>query len=180
MKLSVGLATAGLLLVATAACGGGDSDTKSDDKSDKPAASAPAASGSDDYCGALAATAEEHFSGAEDVLVDPEAAYGALQQIGSKAPEEVKADWQVMGESVQGLLGALDELNISFDDLDAIFMGETPEGSDLDSEAAMTVLEPAFAAASSPEVSAAQDRIQTHALSACDVDLSLGVAPEDN
>lgn len=57
-------------------------------------------------------------------------------------------------------------------------MGETPEGSDLDPEAAMEVLEPAFTAASLPVVSAAQARIQEHALSTCDVDLSLGVAPE--
>lgn len=166
VKISALLATIALTLTVLAGCGN-DSEPK-------------AATNSDAYCDSLAATAKEHFSGSDDVFVDPAEAYKALHLIAGQAPKAVSAEWKAVDESLQAMLATLDKLGITFDDLDAIFEGKSPEGSDVDPAEAMAALEPVFSAASAPELIEAQNKIQQHAKSECSVDLELGVAMDED
>lgn len=170
MKRITGLLVAALVLTSTVACG-----EKSDDATEPKAAST-----SSGYCKALTPVVDEHFSGTDDELADPVAAFAMLRSAAAKAPKELTADWALLDRTVQDLVSALGQLKITFDDLDAIFMGQAPEGSEVDVDEAMKVLEPVFAAATAPETVAAQERLEEHAKSECGVNFDLGLTPSED
>lgn len=175
VKISVMVATAALMLAAIAGCGD-DSSSKKADAPDK----AVAAAGSAGYCKQIEVAAKEHFGPDSADMADPRAAFDAMILIAKSAPKAVSAEWNQMGDAVQAMLTTLDEIGISFADLDSVFEGKSPEGADIDPEEALAALEPVMAAVSAPEFLAAQKKVQAHAKSECNVDLSVGLGPEDS
>lgn len=175
VKISAILATAALMLAAISGCG----DNNTSKKADAPDKAIAAATGAG-YCKMLEAAATEHFGPESGDMVDPRAAFDAMILISKGAPKAVSADWARMGKAVEAMLTTLDEIGINFADLDSVFEGKTPEGANIGPEAALAALEPVLTAVSAPEFLAAQDNVQKHAKSECDVDLSVGLGPEDN
>lgn len=175
MKISAMVATAVLMLAAISGCGD-DSASKKADAPDK----AVAAAASGGYCKQLEVAAKDHFGPGSAEMTDPRAAFNAMILISKSAPKAVSAEWKQMGDAVEAMLATLDEIGISFADLDSVFEGKSPDGADIDPEEALTALEPVLAAVSAPEFLAAQEKVQAHAKSECDVDLSVGLGPEDS
>lgn len=126
----------------------------------------------DDYCKSLKQTKAD-FDDLEagdfenfDELTDK------FDDIEDKAPDEVKDDWKVLGDAVDGLVSALEDAGVTPKDLDALSKGgDLPEG--VSQEDLLAAYQKASEDLGSDKFKKAAEAIGKHANDECDIDLDL-------
>jgi len=98
-----------------------------------------------------------------------EQAFDTFHKIAGEAPDDVKADWEVLDGAFQDMQDALAEAGLKISDLEGLSSGQLPEGVD---QAKLAALVEDLQAVGSEKVQDAADNIEKHAKDECDVDLS--------
>ena len=98
-----------------------------------------------------------------------EKAFDRFHEIAGEAPDDVKADWEVLDGAFQDMQQALEDAGLKISDLEGITSGQIPEGLD---QAKLTQLAEDMQAVGSEEVQDAANNIEKHAKDECDVDLT--------
>ena len=151
----------GLVLAAgtLTGCGGDDADTGATD--------------TETYCTQLKAD-KKYFSAFSGGDVDPSQFGEALDRfhtLADAAPDDIAQEWDVLDGTLSKVERALAEAGIETEDLAGLQEGEVPKGVDMGKLAGLA---PKLQELNSPELQDAAKAIQTHAKSACDVDLQGG------
>jgi PBP1b-binding outer membrane lipoprotein LpoB len=161
MKKTFGVASAVLLTVALAGCGGDNGDGGGDSTSSNA-----------DYCSMLKDTKTAidnlDFEKLDDKAFDTmQTKIHALEEA---APAEVKDDWQQLDQTFDKFKQTLDDAGLSMDDLQAMATsGSLPEGVDMQKLQEVGTKMQEFA--DNSDLEAASKNINEHAKSECNIDL---------
>lgn len=127
------------------------------------------------YCDDLKA-AKADFEALESDTPDFDAFSDALDtfhKLADAAPSEVEAEWKTMDTAFTALEDGLEDAGLTLEDLGTISSGQMPEGMTAEEvQKIMPELQATFQKLSTDKVEKAGDKIEKHAKSECDVDLS--------
>jgi hypothetical protein len=125
--------------------------------------------GTDSYCDALESTQKDFedfeaadFSNFEDFT-------DRVDELADEAPDEVKDDWETLGDALKAFVEALDKAGLEPADLEGLSSGELPEGVDME---ALTEAMTEVQALGGDDVQKATENIEKHAKDECNIDLS--------
>ena len=158
MRTTVILSSVVLAASLVAGCGGGD---------DKGA--------SGGYCKELksAKATFDTVGGSSPDLTKFDDAIATLHKLADDAPSAVEDDWKTLDDALQAMEKALADAGLKATDLGKITSGQLPDGMTAEElQAAVPKLQEAFSGMDTEKVKNATDKIEKHAKSECDVDLS--------
>jgi outer membrane murein-binding lipoprotein Lpp len=128
-----------------------------------------------DYCDDLK-DAKSDIAALESDAFDIKAfekAIDTVHELADGAPSEVEAEWKAMDEALTALTDGLEDAGLSMEDLGAILSSQIPEGMTAEEvQQVMPELQKTFTSLSTDEVQKANEKIEKHAKSECDIDLS--------
>lgn len=180
MKKALALATVALLAGALTACGGSSSPSANGPSSGGNGSThslgtpphSSGGGGSGDYCATLRDTKAEFQAFSSGNLTDSK--YNLLQskvsQIEASAPSSVKADWDVLSQTLAKYKELLNSAGLSFNDLSGMQNGQLPPGANL--QQLKKVARELVTYSKTHDIQKASEDIQKNAQAQCGVDLN--------
>ena len=151
MKTPLALASATLLAVTLAGCGGSDDGPDSEYCKDLKAASTR-----------IGSLTSGDASTLDDAIKD-------FHTLAGEAPDEVKDDWKTLDEGMRTVEAALKKAGLKPSDLEELQNGKLPEGVDVEK---LQGLATDVQKLSGPEFTKANDAVTKHAKDVCKIDLA--------
>ncbi len=151
MKTPLALASATLLAVTLAGCGGGDDGPDSE------------------YCKDLKSASTQFDSLSSNDVSKLDEAFKTFHSLADEAPSEVKDDWTTLDKGIASVEKALKDAGLKFSDFASLQEGKMPEGVDV---AKLQGLATEFQKLDSAEFDKASKAIEKHAKDVCKVNLS--------
>lgn len=124
--------------------------------------------GGGDYCDMLK-TAKKNLDTIEGGdLSSLEETADQIHELRDEAPDEIKADWEILSKGFDQILEAFEKAGLDAEDIANLQSGQLPDGVDMDKlQEAMSEIE----ALSGEEFEKAGDNIAKHAKDECNIDL---------
>jgi hypothetical protein len=151
MKTPLALASAALVAVTLAGCGGGDDGPDSE------------------YCKDLKSASTQFDSLTSNDVSKLDEAFKTFHTLADEAPTEIKDDWTTLDKGITSVEKALADAGLKFSDFAALQEGKMPEGVDV---AKLQGLATEFQKLDSAEFDKASKAIEKHAKDTCEVNLS--------
>jgi hypothetical protein len=151
MKTPLALASAALVAVTLAGCGGGDDGPDSE------------------YCKDLKSASTQFDSLTSNDVSKLDEAFKTFHALADEAPTEIKDDWTTLDKGITSVEKALADAGLKFSDFAALQEGKMPEGVDV---AKLQGLATEFQKLDSAEFDKASKAIEKHAKDTCEVNLS--------
>lgn len=151
MKTPLALASAALVAVTLAGCGGGDDGPDSE------------------YCKDLKSASTQFDSLTSNDVSKLDEAFKTFHTLADEAPTDIKDDWATLDKGITSVEKALADAGLKFSDFAALQEGKMPEGVDV---AKLQGLATEFQKLDSAEFDKASKAIEKHAKDTCEVNLA--------
>ena len=127
------------------------------------------AAGPGDYCADLGAAQDELNSLSGGDVSSLEETLDQLATLRDEAPEAIAADWEVLHDAFERIVGAFRDAGLSAEDIEAIQSGQVPDG--VDQQALQDAYAEITELSSDEELTDALEAIRAHAQDECDIEL---------